>query len=207
MEKTNKPNADFTAELLKEFSKIVDEKVTKAVNKMFTDVNGNKLDTYELVRKFAMETIGVTAHGKLNPEFLKVVREEVANILAKEGIEELDKSDFVTDCDDCEKCDKLYHGGYQEGIIEGILRTTHIVNQYFNENNIDSKISITNDNQHLDIKSGNKIYKNIPTINRKPLESYRVTPSNSTLKNKSVVEDDELSAELRTVIKLFIDRL
>jgi hypothetical protein len=48
-------------------------------------INGYSIDTYDLIRKFAMDTIGLTDNGEMSEEFLDVVRKEVANILIKES--------------------------------------------------------------------------------------------------------------------------
>jgi len=138
-----KDSVDFAATIIKELTSVIEDRVNKAVTKMFTDVNGNKLDIYELVRKFAMETIGITEKGKLNPEFIQLIRKEVAHILAEEGLEEIgeeDEDDFSDeggeggeeggeeiendeisteenedDCNFCDAYDEGYNDGYQTG--------------------------------------------------------------------------------------------
>lgn len=103
-----KDRVDFAAAIVKELTSIIEDRVNKAIDKKFTDVNGNKLDVYELVRNFAMETIGITEKGKLNPEFIKIIREEVARILAEEGLEEIDEDDEELTYNSCNKhsCNK-----------------------------------------------------------------------------------------------------
>lgn len=99
-----KDNVDFAAAIVKELTSVIDERINKAIDKKFTDVNGNKLDIYELVRKFAMETIGITEKGKLNPEFIKLIKDKVAQFLAEEGLEEIEEDECPhTVCDDCNK--------------------------------------------------------------------------------------------------------
>jgi hypothetical protein len=72
--------------------RIPQEQINDAVVKFFTEnkwfitKDGKKLDTFDLIRKFAMNTIGVAENGELNPEFLKIVQEEVAKIIAEQGV-------------------------------------------------------------------------------------------------------------------------
>lgn len=103
-----KDSVDFAAAIVKELTTVIDDRVNKAIEKKFTDINGNKIDVYELIRKFTMETIGITEKGKLNPEFIKLIKDKVAQILAEEGIEEIEEEDDTprnscTKC--CEDCD------------------------------------------------------------------------------------------------------
>lgn len=94
--------------------RIPQSQINDAVVKFFTEKkwflteDGKKVDTYDLIRKFAMNTIGIAENGKLNPEFLAIVQKEVANILAKEGIANLyDKQDEDFDDDIDEDFDEL----------------------------------------------------------------------------------------------------
>ena len=59
-----KDSVDFAAAIVKELTTVIDDRVNKAIEKKFTDINGNKLDVYELIRKYAMETIGITEKGR-----------------------------------------------------------------------------------------------------------------------------------------------
>lgn len=92
------------AELEKMINQLVDERVNKKLKdikvqipqeqinnavvnfftekKWFLTENGKKLDTYDLIRKFAMNTIGIAENGELNSEMLNVVQQEVGKILA-----------------------------------------------------------------------------------------------------------------------------
>lgn len=76
--------------------RIPQSQINDAVVKFFTEKkwflteDGKKVDTYELIRKFAMNTIGIAENGKLNPEFLAIVQKEVANILAQKGLTDLE---------------------------------------------------------------------------------------------------------------------
>ena len=91
--------------------RIPQSQINDAVVKFFTEKkwflteDGKKVDTYDLIRKFAMDTIGIAENGKLNPEFLAIVQKEVANILAKEGIANL-YNKYDEDFEDDE--DELY---------------------------------------------------------------------------------------------------
>lgn len=177
MEKNVKNNdVDFTSEFINELTKIIEEKVNKAVNKMFTDVNGKKLDTYDLVRKFAMETIGVTENGKLKPEFLKVVREEVANIIVKKGLEEDSINDIECDedceceCNECDAYDEGYDNGYNDGYTDGLHNCANTLNTYFKKNNVDCNIKVTDDNQQLEISYEEENTNNNNSTNKNDLE-------------------------------------
>lgn len=95
--------------------RIPQSQINDAVVKFFTEKkwflteDGKKVDTYDLIRKFAMNTIGIAENGKLNPEFLVIVQKEVANILAKEGIANLyDKYDEDFEDEGFEDEDELY---------------------------------------------------------------------------------------------------
>jgi hypothetical protein len=108
--------------------RIPQSQINDAVVKFFTEKkwflteDGKKVDTYDLIRKFAMNTIGVAENGKLNPEFLAIVQKEVANILAKEGLANLyDK--YEEDFDENDE-DELYdlqgmeHEGFREILMD-----------------------------------------------------------------------------------------
>lgn len=74
--------------------RIPSEQINNSVVKFFTEKkwflteDGKKLDTYDLIRKFAMNTIGVAENGEINPEFLKIVREETAKIIIEQAMKQ-----------------------------------------------------------------------------------------------------------------------
>lgn len=128
---TVKINETELSELTKRFQEnlkpIVEAIVEKTMIKILTEhhvvftKNGKKIDTYDLIRNFALEAIGISENGKVNPELLKVVREEVANIIAKEGLKNVNKSvkpvtdNTNTEDEEDENCCAAYHDGYEDG--------------------------------------------------------------------------------------------
>ena len=242
-----KDNVDFAATIVKELSTIIEDRVNKAIDKKFTDKNGNKLDVmafiHEQVLKLVHDNIGITEKGKLNPEFVKFIKEEVAHILAKEGLEELDEEDEESacnscgkplcnecDCDEefvvneedesnCNECDAYeegyndgyqtgydvgykagsnnkkdqYANGYIDGIHEGVYRVVTALNDWFKENGIKHRITITNDNNHLNI-----FYKSLNgniSINdfNIPLQNSNKNPRTKEKFDKEDKTADELS--------------
>ena len=125
------PTVNFSEKELSELTKlfqenlkpIVEAMVEKTMIKLLTEhrvvftKNGKKMDTYDLIRNFALEAIGISENGKINPELLKVVREEVANIIAKEGLKNVNKPviDNTEDDEEDENCCTAYHDGYEDG--------------------------------------------------------------------------------------------
>lgn len=93
--------------------RIPQSQINDAVVKFFTEKkwflteDGKKVDTYDLIRKFAMNTIGIAENGKLNPEFLAIVQKEVANILAQKGLSDLEESQIMSDLESIGGDDEL----------------------------------------------------------------------------------------------------
>lgn len=57
--------------------------IKKCLREILAEDFANEGDTYDIVRNFALEAIGVKENGKINPEFVKLVRQEMANVAAK----------------------------------------------------------------------------------------------------------------------------
>ena len=108
-------------------------------NKYIITQDGKKLDTYDLIRKFAMETIGLIKNGEINPEFLKIVREEVANIIAKEGLKSYNQNSTIKDSYD----------EYNKGVIDGIKYAIDSINKKLIP--YDLSISATNGYNTFDV--------------------------------------------------------
>ena len=97
--------------------RILQEAINKAVKKYFDELvftdekTGKKCDTYDIIRKFAMDTIGVTENGQLSPEFVKIVRDEVASLVVDKfckdeearPIEELEEDNTYEDDEEFEE--------------------------------------------------------------------------------------------------------
>jgi hypothetical protein len=187
---------DITAEEFERYvNKIVDKKlketkvripqeqINNAVVKFFTEKkwflteDGKKLDTYDLIRKFAMNTIGVGENGELNPEMLKVVQEEVAKIIAdtyfndsavKDGIF---SNTNINETDPCGKCacncgsdedeeedasehliksDKIgdaVEESYRDGYTDGTICTVNTINEILKEAGINDIHFYWDDNE------------------------------------------------------------
>jgi hypothetical protein len=169
--------------------RIPQEQINDAVVKFFTEKkwflteDGKKLDTYDLIRKFAMNTIGVADKGELNPEMLKIVQQEVANIIAKEGLKNIDQvenksnnnldpfqyqttftktasnelnDDIPDDFEECtEGCteDESFEYGYNQGWIDHVNIAAAYLNSYFGEYGIKAKAFVDEKNQELAIEN------------------------------------------------------
>ena len=99
--------------------RIPQEQINEAVKKYLVESIGSD-DTYDLIRKFAMDTIGITENGKMNPEFLEIVRREVANLIAKEGIKEQHT---------CNCKNEKYGVEYDKGVLAGIKYAIESLNK------------------------------------------------------------------------------
>ena len=141
--------------------RIPQEQINAAVVKFFTEKkwflteDGKKLDTYDLIRKFAMNTIGVADKGELNPEMLKIVQQEVANIIAKEGLNNLNKNGMYTtytyNTPEEESADEMTQAvndianedaAYEQGWIDCAKIATVYLNSYFKMKGIDTQAII-----------------------------------------------------------------
>jgi hypothetical protein len=143
--------------------RIPQEQINDAVVKFFTEKkwflteDGKKLDTYDLIRKFAMNTIGVADKGELNPEMLKIVQQEVANIIAKEGIKNFnnngmytwteyykpeDKTPNANTVEDEMSQTKTEDAAYEQGWTDCSKITTVYLNSYFKLKGIDAQAII-----------------------------------------------------------------
>lgn len=71
--------------------------IKKCLREILAEDFENEGDTYDIVRDFALEAIGVKENGKINPEFVKLVRQEMANIAAKSMPEKTDCKCELTD--------------------------------------------------------------------------------------------------------------
>lgn len=146
--------------------RIPQEQINNAVVKFFTEKkwflteDGKKLDTYDLIRKFAMNTIGVADKGELNPEMLKIVQQEVANIIAKEGIKNFNNNGMYTWTEYYKPEDKTSNdnsvddeaqaiqdiadedAAYEQGWTDCSKITTVYLNSYFKLKGIDAQAII-----------------------------------------------------------------
>ena len=132
-------------------------------NKYIITQDGKKLDTYDLIRKFAMETIGLIKNGEINPEFLKIVREEVANIIAKEGLKSYNQNSTIKDSYD----------EYNKGVIDGIKYAIDSINKKLIP--YDLSISASNGYNTFDVhinedSENHKDYGNNVKITNKDIE-------------------------------------
>lgn len=165
--------------------RIPQEQINDAVVKFFTEKkwflteDGKKLDTYDLIRKFAMNTIGVAENGELKPELLKVVQAEVANIIAKEGIKAKSDPNFTwssvtytnsesepvnntctcknkcNDKEDKESLAKEYESMYNAGWTDCFDHLTDVItcnlNNFFEKNNLNLEAVINYDNDEPNV--------------------------------------------------------
>lgn len=63
--------------------------------------------------------------------------------------------------EDCKRCNTLYHGGYDEGIVEGYSRVVCALNSFFRRNDIDCQLGIKDDNSDIDIKYKGDLHESI----------------------------------------------
>jgi len=49
-------------------------------------LNDKTVDIYDLIREYTLEAIGINKNGEISEQFRKILQEEVANIIAKEGL-------------------------------------------------------------------------------------------------------------------------
>ena len=122
------------AEKLKNIKvQIPQSQINDAVVKFFTEKkwflteDGKKLDTYDLIRKFAMNTIGVAENGEIRDDLLKIVQSEVANIIAKEGIKYNTNNTYTYNDDISEKLEDAY--------TTGVTDTVNLINGYLSKEN------------------------------------------------------------------------
>ena len=182
------------AELEKMINQLVDERVNKklkdikvripqnqindAVVKFFTEKkwflteNGKKLDTYDLIRKFAMNTIGVAENGELNSEMLNVVQQEVGKILAEQIYNNAKNKETTDGCQCGGNCTCKNHKSDEQVIPEEdevleLLKDEEVSSSYdeeqelaYNDGYSDGKIDAVNEiNKMLaDYDTGFNIY-------------------------------------------------
>lgn len=68
--------------------------------------------------------------------------------------------------EDCNRCKTLYHGGYNEGIVEGMVRSVSALNSFFRNNkktgvDIDCQLGIKDDNSDIDVRYNGNLYEGI----------------------------------------------
>lgn len=131
---------------------IPQSQINDAVVKFFTEKkwflteDGKKLDTYDLIRKFAMNTIGVAENGELKPEFLKIVQDEVAKLMIdKANIElsETSQDEFSEEPTIIERPLDTYSSGWVEGVTYAIECINNILKDEGN------KFQFWQDNDHI----------------------------------------------------------
>jgi hypothetical protein len=135
--------------------RIPSEAINNAVVKFFTEKSwfltkdGKKLDTYDLIRKFAMNTIGVAENGEINPEFLKIVREEMAKIIAETSVnatKECKCNDCKCEEDKCNVEEVTYSADdLDEAWFDGVDYAIAEVNAMLENGKYDIKFSIDDD--------------------------------------------------------------
>lgn len=131
--------------------RIPQEQINNAVVKFFTEKkwflteNGKKLDTYDLIRKFAMNTIGVAENGELKPELLKTVQEEVAKIIADTyfndnsaeaiskkcpcGCNDNNQEEIKEEPIESDNVETEYEENYADGYTDGTICTVNTINE------------------------------------------------------------------------------
>lgn len=158
-------------ELEKMINQLVDERVNKklqdikvripqkqindAVVKFFTEKkwflteNGQKLDTYDLIRKFAMNTIGVAENGELNSEMLNIVQQEVGKILAEQIYNNAKNKEATDSCQCGGNCVCKEHTDEESGItdeeLEELAYSDYDEEQAYNDGYSDGKIDAVNE--------------------------------------------------------------
>jgi hypothetical protein len=132
--------------------KIPQEQINNAVVKFFTEKkwflteNGKKLDTYDLIRKFAMNTIGVSENGELNSEMLNVVQQEVGKILADQIYNNAKNNVSVdTSCKCGGNCACKGHTDEEPVLTEDNDIITEYEEQAYNDGYSDGKIDAVNE--------------------------------------------------------------
>lgn len=122
---------------------IPQSQINDAVVKFFTEKkwflteDGKKLDTYDLIRKFAMNTIGVAENGEIRDDLLKIVQSEVANIIAKKGIsisKHNTNNTYTYNDDISEKLENAY--------TTGVTDTVNLINEYLSKENYPFTVTI-----------------------------------------------------------------
>lgn len=131
---------------------IPQSQINDAVVKFFTEKkwflteDGKKLDTYDLIRKFAMNTIGVAENGELKPEFLKIVQDEVAKLMidkANVELSETSQDEFSEEPTIIERPLDTYSSGWVEGVTYAIECINNILKDEGN------KFQFWQDNDHI----------------------------------------------------------
>jgi hypothetical protein len=146
---------------------IPQEQINNAVVKFFTEKkwflteNGKKLDTYDLIRKFAMNTIGVSENGELNSEMLNVVQQEVGKILADQIYNNAkNKVSVDTGCKCGGNCACKGHTDVEPVLAKDDDIVTEYEEQAYNDGYSDGKIDAVNEinNMLADYDTGFNIW-------------------------------------------------
>ena len=146
--------------------RIPSEQINNSVVKFFTEKkwfltkDGKKLDTYDLIRKFAMNTIGVAENGEINPEFLKIVREETAKIIIDQAMKqentvsanpEKTLKNEDTSCDEPEATEQMISNFTEEDLeneyCEGFQSAVSDINKLLKTHNYGCRFNINEDMQ------------------------------------------------------------
>jgi hypothetical protein len=171
---------------------IPQSQINEAVVKFFTEKkwflteDGKKLDTYDLIRKFAMNTIGVAENGEIRDDLLKIVQNEVANIIAKEGISKYNTNNTYTYNNDIsEKLEDAY--------TTGVTDTVNLINEYLSKENYPFTVTIDDE---FDIN-----------FKKKDTDKPQTEPEQKADKNEQLKERfSKCSPEVLEALKtLFID--
>lgn len=180
------------AEKLKNIKvQIPQSQINDAVVKFFTEKkwflteDGKKLDTYDLIRKFAMNTIGVAENGEIRDDLLKIVQSEVANIIAKEGINKYNTNSTYTYNDDISK--KM-----ENAYTAGVTDTVNLINEYLSKENYPFTVTIDDE---FDIN-----------FKKKDTDKSQTEPEQKADENEQLKERLwKCSPEAREALKIFFE--
>jgi hypothetical protein len=94
------------------------------------------VDIYDLIREYTLEAIGLNKNGEVSEQFRKILQEEVANIIAKEGLKNSCnytslKSDPIEPIEQFEDIDDELCYAYDEGYQVGKNDTLNRINAVF----------------------------------------------------------------------------
>ena len=131
---------------------IPQSQINDAVVKFFTEKkwflteDGKKLDTYDLIRKFAMNTIGVAENGELKPEFLKIVQDEVAKLMIDKANIELSEKLQDESSEESTIIERPLDT-YSSGWVEGVTYAIECINNILKDEG--NKFQFWQDNDHI----------------------------------------------------------
>jgi hypothetical protein len=94
------------------------------------------VDIYDLIREYTLDAIGLNKNGEVSEQFRKILQEEVANIIAKEGLKNSCnytslKTDTIEPIEQFEDLDDELGYAYDEGYQVGKNDTLNRINAVF----------------------------------------------------------------------------